>query len=70
MVEEIETVVDALPPEFVAVIVNVVAEKVVLGVPLILPVEDVKPNPAGSEGEIVQPVAVPPVFVGVNEVIG
>ena len=68
--DSIEIVVDELPPALVAVTVNVVEANAVVGVPLILPVEDVKPNPAGNAGEIVQPVAVPPVFVGVNEDIG
>ena len=40
-----------------------------VGVPLIAPVEESKDNPAGSEGETDHDVMVPPLTVGVTEVI-
>ena len=40
-----------------------------VGVPLITPVEESMPSPAGRPGETVQLVTVPPVEVGVAVVI-
>ena len=41
----------------------------VVGVPLMTPVEESMASPEGRPGEIVQPVTVPPVEVGVAVVI-
>ena len=41
----------------------------VVGVPLMTPVEESMASPAGRPGETVQPVAVPPVEVGVAVVM-
>ena len=46
-----------------------VEEETAVGVPLIAPVEESKDRPAGSDGETVQEVIVPPLEVGVAVVI-
>jgi hypothetical protein len=53
----------------VAVTVKVVAERVIVGVPLITPVEAEIANPVGSDGVIAHEAAAPPEFVGVIEVM-
>ena len=58
-----------LPETFVAVIVYVFVADVAVGVPDITPVEVLKDNPDGKAVFIDQLVAVPPVFMGVSEVI-
>jgi hypothetical protein len=63
------TVVVALPPVLVAVMVYVAVEVIAVGVPLISPVEVSKARPAGSVGEIDQEMTVPPLEVGVAAVI-
>ena len=63
----IVTVAVPLPPALVAVTVYEVDDETV-GVPLIAPVV-LKDNPVGSDGEIDQDVAVPPLAVGVTVVI-
>ena len=59
----------ALPPEFVAVMVYEADVVMAVGVPEIAPVEVEKAMPAGSVGEIVQEVTVPPLEVGVAVVM-
>ena len=59
----------ALPPVFVPVIVYEVEEVIAVGVPEIAPVEPSITSPAGSDGDDVQLVTVPPVDVGVTVVI-
>jgi hypothetical protein len=54
---------------FVARIVKVVELIDAVGVPAILPFELLKVKPAGSVGETVQLLAVPPLFVAVTAVI-
>ena len=54
----------ALPPVLLAVTVYEVDELVVVGVPLMAPVDESSDRPAGSEGEIDQEVMVPPLTVG------
>ncbi len=44
-------------------------EDTVVGVPLMAPVEVLRERPDGSDGETDQDVAVPPVEIGVMEVI-
>tara|TARA_B100001121_G_C18214781_1_gene400859 strand:+ start:291 stop:515 length:225 start_codon:yes stop_codon:yes gene_type:complete len=56
----------ALPPVLLAVTVYEVDELVVVGVPLIAPVEVEKERPVGSVGEIDQEVTAPPLEVGVT----
>ena len=58
-----------LPPVFVPVIVYEVEEVIAVGVPEIAPVEPSMRRPAGSDGDTVQLVTVPPVDVGVTVVI-
>jgi len=70
--KEDETVIVVVPValvEVVAVIVYVAEADVAEEVPLITPVLVFKESPEGREGEILQEVAVSPVFVGVSEVI-
>ena len=70
--KEDETVIVVVPValvEVVAVIVYVAEADVAEEVPLITPVLVFKESPDGREGEILQEVAVSPVFVGVSEVI-
>jgi hypothetical protein len=55
---------------FVAVIVNVVSVKTPAEVPEITPVVVLKIKPLGNEGAIDQTVGVPPVTIGVIDVIG
>ena len=62
-------VVETLPPVFVPVIVYEVEEVIAVGVPEIAPVEPSITRPAGSDGDDVQLVTVPPVDVGVTVVI-
>ena len=56
----IVTVVVALPPALVAVMVSVAEEVTADGVPLISPVEVEKARPAGSDGFTAQEMTVPP----------
>jgi len=56
----------ALPPVLLAVTVYEVDELVVVGVPLIAPVEVEKERPVGSVGEIDHEVTAPPLEVGVT----
>ena len=56
----------ALPPVLLAVTVYEVDELVVVGVPLIAPVEVEKERPVGSVGEMDQEVTAPPLEVGVT----
>jgi hypothetical protein len=65
----ISTVVVALPPVLVAVIVYVAEEVIAVGVPEITPVDVSKERPAGSVGETAQETTVPPLEVGVAAVI-
>ena len=53
----------------VAVTVKLVVDSVVVGVPVITPVEADIANPVGSDGEIAHEAAAPPEFVGVIEVM-
>ena len=62
----IVTVVVALPPVLLAVMVKVVALVTAVGVPEIAPVEVEKERPAGRVAEIDQEVTVPPLEVGVT----
>ena len=59
----------ALPPVLLAVTVYEVDELVVVGVPLMAPVDESSDSPAGSEGETDQDVMAPPVTVGVTVVM-
>ena len=63
------TVVVALPPVLLAVMVKVVALVTAVGVPEIAPVEVEKERPAGRVEEIDQEVTVPPLEVGVTVVM-
>ena len=63
------TVVVALPPVLVAVIVYVAVEVIAVGVPLISPEEVSRDKPAGSVGDTAQDTTVPPLEVGVTAVI-
>jgi hypothetical protein len=63
------TVVVALPPVLVAVIVYVAVEVIAVGVPLISPEEVSRDKPAGSDGETDHQTTVPPLDVGVAAVI-
>jgi len=65
----IVTVVVALPPVLLAVMVKVVALVTAVGVPEIAPVEVEKERPAGRVAEIDQEVTVPPLEVGVTVVM-
>lgn len=60
------TVAVALPPVLVAVMVYVVEVEVVVGVPLMAPVEVSNDKPAGRDGEIDQETTAPPLDVGVT----
>ena len=59
----------ALPPVFVPVIVYEVEAVTAVGAPEMAPVEPSMVRPAGSVGDAVQLVTVPPVEVGVTVVI-
>ena len=63
------TVVVALPPVLLAVMVKVVAEVTVVGVPLMAPVDVSKERPDGRVAEIDQEETVPPLEVGVTVVM-
>ena len=63
------TVVVALPPVLLAVMVKVVALVTAVGVPEIAPVEVEKESPDGREAEIDHEVTVPPLEVGVTVVM-
>ena len=63
------TVVVALPPVLVAVIVYVAVEVIAVGVPEITPVDVSKERPAGSVGDTAHETTVPPLDVGVAAVI-
>ena len=63
------TVVVALPPVLLAVIVYAVDELTTLGVPEIAPVEVSNERPAGSVGVIDQEMTAPPLEVGVAVVM-
>ena len=58
--------VDALPPVLLAVTVYAVDCVIAVGVPEIAPVEADSESPFGSDGDIVQVVTVPPLYVGVT----
>jgi len=59
----------SLPPVLVAVTVYVAEVVTAVGVPEIAPVEESIERPAGSDGDTVQEVIVPPLTVGVTVVI-
>ena len=63
------TVVVALPPVLLAVMVYVVAEVTAVGVPEIAPVAVSKDRPAGRVAEIDQEMTAPPLDVGVAVVM-
>ena len=63
------TVAVELPPLLFAVIVYVADEDAAVGVPEIAPVVLDNARPAGSDGETVHDVGVPPLVVGVTVVI-
>ena len=63
------TVVVALPPVLVAVMVYVAVEVIAVGVPEMTPVEVSKERPAGSVGETDHDTTVPPLDDGVAAVI-
>ena len=65
----ISTVVVALPPVLVAVMVYVAVEVIAVGVPEMTPVEVSRDKPAGSVGDTAQEMTVPPFEVGVAAVI-
>ena len=65
----ITSVVELLPPAFVAVMVYVAEALIPVGVPEIAPVDVSSVRPTGSAGETDQDVTVPPVDVGVIAVI-
>ena len=65
----IVTVAVVLPPVLLAVIVQVVEDTTALGVPEIAPVDESRDKPAGRDGDADQDVTVPPLTVGVTEVI-
>ncbi len=54
----------SVPPVLVAVIVYEAEEVIVVGVPLIVPVEVSRAKPAGSVGETEYDTTVPPLEVG------
>ena len=58
-----------LPPVLLAVTVYVAEEVMLVGVPLIAPVEESIDSPAGREGETDQEVTVPPLELGVTVVM-
>ena len=64
------TVAVSLPPALVAVTVYAVEETTTVGAPLIWPVDVSMLMPFGRDGETDQDVTVPPLEVGVTEVIG
>ena len=59
----------SLPPALVAVSVYVAEEDTAVGVPERVPVDVSNARPAGSVGDIAQNVGVPPLKVGVADVI-
>tara|TARA_B100000900_G_scaffold357339_2_gene327567 strand:- start:1730 stop:1963 length:234 start_codon:yes stop_codon:yes gene_type:complete len=63
------TVVVALPPVLLAVMVYVVAEVTAVGVPEMAPVEVEKARPDGRVAEIDHEVTAPPLEVGVTVVM-
>jgi len=63
------TVAVSLPPALVAVTVYAAEETTAVGVPLIWPVDESMLMPLGRGGETDQVVTVPPLEVGVTEVI-
>ena len=63
------TVVVALPPVLVAVMVYVADEVTAVGVPEMTPVEVSRDRPDGSVGDTAQDTTVPPFEVGVAAVI-
>ena len=65
----IVTIVEALPPELLAVTVYAVDGVIAVGVPEIAPVDVSSDRPTGSAGETDHDVTVPPVDVGVIAVI-
>ena len=58
-----------LPPVLLAVTVYVAEEVMLVGVPLIAPVEESIDSPAGREGETDHEVTVPPLELGVTVVM-
>ena len=63
------TVAVSLPPALVAVTVYAAEETTAVGVPLIWPVDESMLMPLGRGGETDQVVTIPPLEVGVTEVI-
>ena len=61
----IVTIVEALPPVLLAVTVYAVDGVIAVGVPVMAPVEADNESPVGSDGDIVQVVTVPPLYVGI-----
>lgn len=59
-----DTLVVALPPLLLAVMVYVAVDVMAVGVPEIAPLVVENDSPAGSDGEIDQDVTVPPLTVG------
>ena len=57
-------IVEALPPVLLAVTVYAVDGVIAVGVPDMAPVEADNESPVGSDGDIVQVVTVPPLYVG------
>ena len=58
-----------LPPVLLAVTVYVAEEVMLVGVPLMAPVEESSDSPAGREGETDHEVTVPPLELGVTVVM-
>ena len=59
------TVVVALPPVLVPVMVKVADEDTAVGVPLMAPSDEASERPEGRDGETDHDVTVPPLAVGV-----
>lgn len=59
-----DTLVVALPPLLLAVMVYVAVDVMAVGVPEIAPLVVENDSPAGSDGEIDQDVTVPPLTLG------
>ena len=59
-----------VPPVFVALTVYVAVGDIVVGVPLISPVDGLMLRPVGSAGEILHVSTAPPLDVGVAPTIG
>ena len=64
-----ETTVEVLPPELLAVTVYVAEDVTAVGVPETAPVVESMERPAGSDGETDHAVTGPPLAVGVTVVM-